>query len=90
MFDLAGKAHDFGYHVNKITFLGEVIPDFNLFLTDKYTLSRKAKCDYIFRKMTNQISKNFAQSLATWVANILFGGSSPTEFNKNDGFVNVL
>ncbi len=92
MFDLAGKIHDFGYHVNKAEFTGETfweIPSFNLFLTDKYTLSRKAKCDYIFRLMTQTTNSNFAQSLATWVANILFSGSSPSEFVKNDKFINL-
>ncbi|UDQ96963.1 hypothetical protein AAEX28_15360 [Lentisphaerota bacterium WC36G] len=85
--DLTAKIHDFGYHINDVKFF----PTSVLFaFIDKYTISRKAKCDYIFNVMANNITKNFAQSLAIWVANILFSGSSPTEFVTNDKFKNVI
>ncbi|UDQ98291.1 hypothetical protein AAEX28_15085 [Lentisphaerota bacterium WC36G] len=87
MFDLAGKIHDFGYHVNKVKFVNHVT---KFLLIDKKEISRKAKCDYIFRIMTNYTTKTFAQSLATWVANLLFTGSSESEFVKEDQFVNVI
>ena len=88
MWDLAGKIHDFNYHINDLSWgLGNALMN----LSDGWkTRSRKAKSDYIFRKMT------FGQHQDPWTimwgvgANISFDGATPANFRKNDCFDNAL
>ena len=86
LFDFAAKLHDFAYEANGLSFKLRKKPDC------KYTRSRMAKADFIFRRMTQNCRfDGVGVEIGEWFAGQLFQGRDPaTEFVSGDGFHNVL
>ena len=93
LFDFAAKLHDLNYVLNAIKFgvvsgtIGHGVP----FLRGcSKALSRKAKADFIFRKMTEVGRGGGAWvGFINWAARAVFY-DDPKYFRKDDGFANAL
>ncbi len=85
MFGFAAKLHDFNYAINSV--------DFSFFPPkDLKERSRKAKSDFIFRKMNEVVkSKLYVRAeIWFWASKRVFSGKTAEDFCPQDDFKNAM